>query len=155
MTTYRALILVLALAAGLPAWAQQSTTLQQRMSPEEFKAAGLDKLSAQELENLNNWLGGHPKTVTKVVDSSGAPVFYEKDSARKKIQAHLVGAFSGWSGQSQFRLDNGQVWKQAESGGRSCQAKQSPSVLIKPMLMGSWLMYVDGCSDGVRVRRVS
>jgi hypothetical protein len=52
-----------------------------------------------------------------------------------------------------FTLDNGQQWKQAESGGRQCGKSENPKVTIKPTLMGSWLMYVDGCSDSVRVER--
>ncbi len=37
----------------MPAWAED---IEQSMTPEEFKAAGLDKLSAEELARLNTWL---------------------------------------------------------------------------------------------------
>jgi hypothetical protein len=41
----------------LSAHAQQTDGLQQRMSADEFKAAGLDKLSPQELQSLEGgWL---------------------------------------------------------------------------------------------------
>jgi len=31
------------------------------------------------------------------------------------VHARIVGAFEGWSGQTLFRLDNGQVWKQSNA----------------------------------------
>lgn len=156
MHTYRALSLFVGLLLATSAlYAQQSTDLQDRMSADEFKAAGLDKLSPQELQQLNSWLQAHGKTVTKMVDASGAPVFYPKESGRPKIAAHLVGRFSGWSGKNLFKLDNGQTWQQAESGSNICQQSDNPAVQIKPMILGSWLMYVEGCSIGLRVKRIS
>lgn len=55
-------VLLLALALAMltsSACAQSSstgTTLKQQMTPEEFKAAGLDKLSAGELAALQRWI---------------------------------------------------------------------------------------------------
>lgn len=140
------------LLASLPAFAQQFSSLEERMSETDFKAAGLDKLSPQELKNLDDWLRTHP--VTRMVSASGKPVFYADNGPRDSFDAHIVGSFSGWSGTTMFTLDNGQVWKQAESGESSCPTIKNPSVKIKPMILGSWLMYVQGCSDSVRVERV-
>jgi hypothetical protein len=88
-----------------------------------------------------------------MVSPSGSPVFYPESEPRDKFDTHLVGHFSGWGGHSVFTLDNGQKWKQAESGSRQCAKSENPEVRIKPTLMGSWLMYVKGCSDSVRVER--
>ncbi|OOG63922.1 hypothetical protein B0E46_08250 [Rhodanobacter sp. B04] len=134
--------------------AQQANDLQQRMSSDEFKAAGLDKLSPQELANLDNWLNSHGKVTTKVVDSSGNPVFYTAKSERSKINAHIVGHFAGWHGHDQFTLDNGQIWKQVGSDAPSCANSDNPAAKVKPSIMGDWLMYVDGCNDSVHVERV-
>ena len=64
--------------------AQQTDGLQQRMSAEEFKAAGLDKLSPQELQNLDGWLSAHAKVttrvVTKVVTETGTPGVLSRQS---------------------------------------------------------------------------
>jgi len=152
MRTRLVLPTVLALLLALPAFAQQFSSLEERMTSADFKAAGLDKLSPDELKNLDTWLQTHQQV--KMVGSNGKPVFYADDSDREKFETHLVGAFSGWSGSSQFTLSNGQVWKQAESGAASCPAITNPTVTIKPMLLGSWLMYVQGCNDSVRVERV-
>jgi hypothetical protein len=147
-------LLVLPLC-GVGAWAQPpSTGLQQRMSSAEFKAAGLDKLSPQELQNLDSWLRTHAKVTTKVVDSSGEPVFYPTKKERQKIFAHIKGNFSGWSGNNQYTLDNGQVWKQIGSDTVQCMTGDNPSAKVKPSFMGDWLMYVSGCNDSVHVKRV-
>ncbi|MEO7050905.1 MAG: hypothetical protein ABI128_04495 [Rhodanobacter sp.] len=147
-------LLVLPLC-GLTALAQQPPTgLQQRMSSSEFKAAGLDKLSPQELQNLDSWLGTHRKTSAKMVDSSGDPVFYASKSKRQKIFAHVKGHFNGWSGHDEYTLDNGQAWKQVGSDTVSCSTADNPSAKVKPSLMGDWLMYVSGCNGSVHVKRI-
>jgi hypothetical protein len=134
--------------------AQQADGLQQRMSSDEFKAAGLDKLSPEELRNLDNWLNGHGKVTTRLVTETGAPVFYPKQGKRGKIYAHLVGQFGGWAVGRELKLDNGQVWKQVGDDHPSCMTSDNPSVKIKPALMGSWLMFVSGCNDDAHVERV-
>lgn len=151
MRTRLVLPSVLCLLLAAPAFAQQFSSLEERMTSADFKAAGLDKLSPDELKYLDSWLQNHQQV--KVVDSSGKPAFYT-DSDREKFETHLVGTFSGWSGSTQFMLSNGQVWKQAESGATSCPTITNPTVTIKPMMLGSWLMYVQGCNDSVRVERV-
>lgn len=148
-------LLIAALTAAPVLHAQQSfSSLEERMSAAEFKAAGLDKLSPEELKTLDEWLRTHGTGSTQMVTSTGKPVFYPSESARKGEQSHLVGHFSGWSGSSTFTLDNGQVWKQAESGSYACPERDNPGVTLKPMLLGSWLMYVEGCNQSVRVQRV-
>ncbi|MGH8153657.1 MAG: hypothetical protein ACREP0_00220 [Rhodanobacteraceae bacterium] len=143
--------LALALAA-LPVMAQQFSSLQERMSAADFKAAGLDKLTPQQLQYLDQWLRTHEQV--KTVSASGQPVFYPDNQPRERVATHLVGSFDGWAGQTTFKLDNGQVWRQAESGAYSCPTVQDPEVTIKPMILGSWLMYVQGCNQSVRVERV-
>lgn len=140
---------------AVAAFAAETPTLEERMSKAEFHAAGLDKLSPAELQSLNNWLGGHEavKTVKEFVTPTGKPVFYPEESARQIIESRLVGTFHGWYGKTVFTLENGQEWTQAESGQMSNGKYESPKVKIKPMLLGSWLMYVEGCGCSVRVER--
>lgn len=153
MRTRLMLLATLALFfVALPAMAQQFSSLEERMSAADFKAAGLDKLTPQQLQYLDDWLRTHEQV--KMVSASGQPVFYADDKPRNKIATHLVGAFNGWAGHTVFTLDNGQVWKQAESGTYSCPDVKNPEVTIKPMILGSWLMYVQDCNQSVRVERV-
>ncbi|TAN05088.1 MAG: hypothetical protein EPN38_12715 [Rhodanobacteraceae bacterium] len=139
-------------AVALPVMAQQFSSLEERMSTADFKAAGLDQLTPQQLQFLDNWLRTHQQV--KTVSASGQPVFYPHDSARERFVTHLDGHFDGWTGHTVFTLDNGEVWRQAESGAYSCPTVDNPKVTIKPMILGSWLMYVQGCSQSVRVERV-
>jgi hypothetical protein len=150
--------IVLALAATVTAAAQtpqQAPTLEERMSQAELKAAGLDRLSPEELKFLNEWLRTHGAGAnTQLVTPGGQPVFYPDSNSRETIETHISGVFTGWRGHTVFKLDNGQEWKQAESGAYDAGKFEDPVVRIKPMLLGSWLMYVDGCGCSVRVQRI-
>lgn len=157
MRLARLLPLLMSVALAVPAMsfaADQYVPLQQRMTPEEFKAAGLDKLSPDELKNLDGWLSGHGKVVTKMVDQSGKPVFYTPDEKPGPIQAHVQGSFNGFNGHGQLALDNGQVWQQADGTTFSCASDNNPKVTIKRSLMGNWMAAVDGCNDTTVVKRV-
>lgn len=152
---YKCIVVTLAAAVmAVTASAAGFSSLEERMSQSEFHAAGLDKLSPEELKALDDWLRAHYSTTTTYVTPSGSPVFYPQESAREVIETHIVGHFTGWYGNSVFTLDNGQEWKQAESGSRACGSVDNPKIKIKPMLMGSWLAYIESCSDSVRVTRV-
>jgi hypothetical protein len=144
--------LVVVLASGLSSAAGFSS-LEERMSQNEFHATGLDKLSADELKALNDWLRTHNAVTVITTSPSGEPVFYPHDSDRETIESHVDGTFGGWRGHTTIRLENGQEWTQSESGGVSCGPAEHPSVKIKPMVLGSWLAYVSSCGDSVRVTR--
>lgn len=143
------------LLVGLAAFAADFSTLEERMSKSEFHAAGLDKLSPEELKALNDWLSTHntTTTITKIVTPTGQPVFYPNESKRETIETRIDGKFSGWYGKTVFKLENGQEWTQTESGQFSNGKYDHPKVKIKPMLLGSWLLYVEPCGCSVRVER--
>jgi len=147
--TATALALLLIGAAS----AAEFSSVEERMSQAQFHAAGLDKLSPQELKNLNDWLRGHETVTTKVVTQTGEPVFYPKDSERTVVESRIDGAFIGWYGRTVFKLENGQEWVQTESGSFNNGKYDHPKVRVKPMMVGDWLMYVEPCGCSVRVTR--
>lgn len=168
MTATLALMLAPAL---LPALAQQAGNLQQRMSAAEFYDAGLNKLSAQELATLNQWLATHQGA--SVGADAAAPAAAAVNSAaaagpaiqplagtkrpstkRQAFQAQIVGRFTGFTGNSLISLDNGQQWQQVGDDKPMCTAADGPQVKIKPTLFGNWLMDVPSCNLLVHVRRV-
>ena len=110
--TATALAFLLIGAAG----AAEFSSLEERMSQDQFHASGLDKLSPQELKNLNDWLRGHETVTTQVVSPTGQPVFYPKEGDREIVESRIDGEFVGWRGHTVFKLENGQEWAQAESG---------------------------------------
>jgi hypothetical protein len=140
--------------AGAQTQSASNATLEERMSQADFRASGLDHLTPEQLKYLNGWLQSHGAGNAQVVAPNGQPVFYPDSGARDTIESHIVGTFTGWRGKTVFTLDNGQQWKQAESGMYDAGKYEDPVVRIKPMLLGSWLMYVEGCGCSVRVQRV-
>ncbi|MDR0183433.1 hypothetical protein [Lysobacter arvi] len=153
---------LLALAALLPlattALAQEK--IEQQMSYEQFKASGLDKLSAGELANLNAWLQGKlevetAKAAEVAVQASGDDRrgLAERES-RDPVSAALTGAFTGFGKGRQFTLDNGQVWQQIDDASLSAKL-DNPKVRITPSLLGgAWYLAVDGYNTRAKVQRV-
>ena len=154
----RALIFtaLLAILFATPIFAQtQAPTLEERMSQEEFTAAGLDKLSPEQLKYLNGWIQskGVSEVGAPIRHRDGSATFYADEQDREVIESAIAGQFNGWRGKTRVTLDNGQVWEQVESGSSGFPLK-SPKVKVKPMSMGSWLMYVNGCNCDIRVKRI-
>jgi hypothetical protein len=95
---------------------EPSGSIQQMMTPEEFKAAGLDKLSPEELQKLDAWLQGY----RQVAEEAGE----KKGSARAErtkmdlIVSRVDGQFIGLTGRTVIRLEDGTVWKQANADDR-------------------------------------
>lgn len=114
MISRRVALCVLAVAAlsPLPAlWAQESSGggIQQMMSQDQFTAAGLNKLTPAELENLNKWLNGYRDTAVKTASKR-----VERQSAELLV-SRVDGTFNGLTGSTVIRLEDGTVWKQANS----------------------------------------
>jgi hypothetical protein len=68
------------------------------------------------------------------------------------IESRIEGDFEGWDGDTIFRLQNGQIWKQASYSYRYHYAF-APRVTIIPVGGGHEMM-VDGVSQRVRVVRL-
>lgn len=69
-----------------------------------------------------------------------------------RIESRILGSFSGWNGRSVFKLENGQVWQQADSSSYEVTL-QDPKVVIKRLGLG-YLLTLPGHSGTVFVRRV-
>lgn len=167
--------ITLALCIGQAVAAGDPSTLEERMSGAQFRAAGLDKLSPEELASLNQWLREHGATGTVAMPTApvattpagtaapaAAPVapavadrngFNTPETPRTAINDRIKGTFRGWSGTTLFRLENGQVWQQAEPDGWKIE-RESPKVEIRPKMMGSWMLRIEGFNRSVRVKRI-
>lgn len=147
-------LLILPLCSVTALAQQPSNGLQQRMSSAEFQAAGLDKLSPQELQNLDQWLSTHAMVTTKVVDSSGKPVFYAGDKTHSTVDTQIVGQFNGWSKGQSFTMANNQQWVVTDPEAHSCNRSDHTEVKISHSFMNFWMMYVPTCYARVHVKRV-
>lgn len=69
------------------------------------------------------------------------------------ITANVVGGFTGWDGNTQFELDNGQVWVQTTADRFRHTGADLP-VVIRRGALGGFLLSPDGLKRSVRVRRI-
>lgn len=70
----------------------------------------------------------------------------------KRIESQIVGSFSGWHGNTLFKLANGQVWQQTDSSSYDSNL-QNPQVVIKRLGFG-YLLTLTGHGATVFVKRV-
>lgn len=95
---------------------EMSASIQQIMTPEEFKAAGLNKLSPDELQKLDAWLQGY-RQVTEQKAEKKATARAER-TKMDLIVSRVDGQFNGLTGRTLIRLEDGTVWKQANADDR-------------------------------------
>lgn len=114
---------------------------------------GINKLSPKERTELLKWLDGSREKIVKQEKKKNMG-FENTNKDREEIHSSIVGEFNGWHGKSVFKLENGQVWKQAENNNFYVPKRTNPDITIKPKLMGAWTLFLDGYSRGVQVRRI-
>jgi hypothetical protein len=73
--------------------------------------------------------------------------------ALESVTAKVIGGFRGWSGETVFELDNGQVWEQAGSGRYEYSGEDRP-VVIERGFLNSFSLKPEGLNRTVRVRRI-
>jgi len=183
------------LLACRPSLADEFQGVKQLMSETEFKQAGMEKLSAPEIQVLNRWIAkfsagrrslavplataGGDQSVAPVqgaglaISSHTASISVSRVDARPALAptttpaprdrltaqssaaaaVHIKGEFSGWSGKTRFHLSNGQVWQQRLPG-RWKAHLESPRVRIEKNLFGYYKMTVVEQDRGIGVTRV-
>ena len=92
-----------------------SGNIQKMMSPEEFRAAGLNKLSSEELQKLNAWLQGYREATEKVTEKKTEKRVASQQSFfhHEPIVSRVDGSFAGLKGHTLIKLEDGTLWKQA------------------------------------------
>lgn len=160
--------LAAAMLAALPLAGAQEATLkgnvEEQMSSEEFRRAGLEKLSPQELAALNAWLqrkvGQETAKAVELAREEGRNEVVQKNrgffdfGSREPIKSSIVGEFRGFAKGRTYTLANGQVWEQVEPASLAGVRKNDIGVQIRPGLIGNWFMQVDGYNKSATVRRV-
>lgn len=160
------------LAAGL----KGQERFSERLTPEQRRAAGLDQLSPAQLAALDALVKQDQQPAAAQVRAKARAELREevaaevkavaKEQAKKEVRKELqkereaetrilsriAGKFSGWDGATQFKLENGQVWRQSEPGIYSPPTVDSPAVLIEKVY-GGWRLY-DQAGGWVRVVRI-
>jgi len=128
---------------------KMSEDIQQIMTPDEFKAAGLNKLSPDELTKLNAWLQGYRQVTEQAAEKKATA-----RASRTKLDvlvSRVDGTFNGLTGRTIIRLEDGTVWKQANADDRfRPKNTDHPAAVVihgvfgyKMQLEGTQAFYVD------------
>ena len=156
----RSLLFAALLFVAAPVLAQQQP-IETQMTPEEFKASGLDKLDAAELARLNAWLG---RTIAGETEKAAATAKQEVEDRNRgffnfgssePVTGRIDGEFRGFAMGREYALDGGQVWRQVDSARLVGARLDSPAVRITPSLIGNtWYMSVEGYNTRAKVERI-
>ena len=159
------LLLVLTVGVLIPAMAGASVF--KGVPPERRAAAGLDKLTAAELAELESLiveLRAESPAASAAAPTKG-PAWLKalitlreveaKPAVAEALESELVGEFTGWTGRTVFRLRNGQVWQQDDRTTRYDAPRQNPRVKIYPGMLGAFWLEVEGIKQPVKVKPVT
>ena len=155
---------VVVLAIALPVQAEGGhVDLEQRFTPEQMHATGLDTLSSDQLALLNRLLR---EDTAKAVASARAEAMADAGSQRAAGPARLAGLddgpitsraegrIDGWAPGSVFILANGQQWKVLKGEVKLRQPLDAPEVTVVPGIAGRWFLEVVEDMPKARVYRI-
>src|SRR5215217_9472641 len=121
---------------------EMTGSIKEMMSPGEFNAAGLNKLSADELQKLDAWLQGYRQTTEQAAEKKATA-----RASRTKmdlIVSRVDGSFQGLTGRTIIRLEDGTVWKQANAEDRyRSKVTDHPAVAVMHGVFG-YKMRIEG-----------
>jgi hypothetical protein len=144
------LITVIALVSFGAAFAfardeQAPGAIQEEMTPEEFKAAGLDKLSSGELAQLNNWLNGYRQKVEQKIEKKSAE--REKLSKLQLIVSRYDGVWTGAVPGEIIQLEDGSKWKLANKDEHYGGHADHPAIAVYKAGIFGWKMRVSRIAE--------
>ena len=125
--------------------------IEKLMTPQEFQATELHKLTPAEREALDRFLVRYTAEDSQVLFNNDEEV--KKAVDEQVITSIILPPFSGWSGDTVFRLQNGQVWQQRQ-GGNYPYRGSNPEVRISKNFMGFYRMELTENGKAVAVKRL-
>ncbi|HSU85554.1 MAG TPA: hypothetical protein VLI42_02360 [Chthoniobacterales bacterium] len=141
--TMPALAIAIALSLGSVPFARaqnETGNIQQAMSPEEFKAAGLEKLTPAELAKLNAWLQGFREKAEKKA------AIRESRTKLQLIVSRIDGVWNGVGPGEIIRLEDGTAWKLGNKDEHYGGHADHPAVAIYKSIFG-WKMRVSRIAE--------
>lgn len=147
-------------------------SLEETMRPEEFKAAGLDKLNEDELQHLDAYLQGYRESAKKkAAEQANANAQEEIKKANEKAEqaqkatevakkeaassrtkldslvSRVDGTIDGVKGHAVIRLEDGTVWKQTNPDDRyPATVKDRPTAIVMHTTFG-YKMRIEGMPE--------
>lgn len=158
------------LAQYLSAHPNAPVDVRNDITVTQFNQTGLDKLSPQQLGAFNAWLNQYvctnsaaPPAPPPAAQQPGSPAIadfgaetiphQENPAAPERIETRINGVFTGWDGNTVFKLENGQIWQQAGTGYFTSVKLDHPQVVIKKLAFG-YLLTLPGQGETVFVKRI-
>ena len=87
------------------------------------------------------------------IDQFGNERIAQVEDETDQITSRILGEFKGWSGYTEFQLENGQVWQQSSEGLLIVRIN-NPTVTIKKSFFGTYNLNVEGVNSSIKVRRI-
>jgi hypothetical protein len=117
---------------------------QQKIAAAEARATEKEKAVAAAPANKQ------PSWFTALLTLSKAG---DKPAEAQPLESRLVGEFTGWSGRTVFKLEDGTRWTQQNARDRYeyYPALKGPKVKIVPAAFGGFWLRIDGVNLSVRV----
>ena len=154
-------LLAFLLCIALPALALAGSNyvkVEQRLTAEQMRETGLDKLTPEQLERLNQLLAeSAPPEAPTAPRAQGAPAQAESSLlglSDQPIRSRVQGTVSGWEPGTVFVLENGQQWKVLKGQMKLRKPIESPEIVVAPGLAGRWFLQVDEDLPKARVYRI-
>jgi hypothetical protein len=170
MKKYLSLVCVI-LCLSLCGSAHGDFDLREAIGESAWKESGLEKLTKEERKVLESSVAkllgkqeailrteaealpqGEDRFGLETVKSRVQQLFQSQGPER--IESRLTGPFKGWNGRTQFRLENGQVWRQSQADTFVVKEMDRPEVVIRRGRFGGYLLQVKGYNSSVKVERV-
>jgi len=129
----------------IPVIGQQELTMDQVMSSEELKSTGVVTLSPTQRKALDRWLMSY--TFMLLAEKK------RTQGCDPAIEARIDGDFNGWTGDTVYKLQNGQIWQQASYHYHYHYA-YSPEVTIFSGNVGCVMRVSDDDDGNIPVRRL-
>jgi hypothetical protein len=158
-------VLLVLLVGGAVA---NAASFVESLTPEQKHRLGLDQLTPQQLAELNQTIDAYKKDATAVavkeykekeepsVVSRALDIFRRKtaDAQQERFTSTISDKFSGWDGHTVFKLENGQVWRQANKEVYFRKAAENVGVVVFKAHSGYWRLQVLETGAWVTVERV-
>lgn len=123
------------------------------MSESDKNKTGLYKLSGSEIKSLEKWLNNKKEQQQTQLKQQNVGFEQQVQADRDTIVTTLEKMYKDPLGNTFFKLTNGQVWKQTQSGRASVSNDGTQTITIEPKMLGSWVLKGDG-NRSVKVKRV-
>jgi len=132
--------------------------IEQRLTPEQLQATGLNTLSPEQLALLNSLLSEESAKSAAIEkarrqdEPNSGSTFIGLDD--HPIKSRVKGTVTGWEPGTVFELENGQQWKVLKGSMKLRKPVTSPEILVVPGIAGRWFLQVDEDSPKARVYRI-